>query len=139
MAAINRLLPGEIPTHPDMREFRYLFSDYEVWGTKAGATPLYFTEKFIKEKPDVVSRFVTAMANSIRWQTEHPEEAREITAKRAKLDISQVRPRYFAPDGIIKEDSIQMWIDMLTEFGEIKPGIKPEQIYTNEFNPYYKK
>ncbi len=134
IAGFNRL-PADLKVNPD---FDYLFSDYEPWGTVAGATPLYFTEKFIKEKPDVVKRFVTAMAKTINWQNEHKQEAAAITAKRANIDPAKVKIRYFAPDGIITEETVQIWIDLLTEFGEIKPGIKPGQIYTNEFNAYYK-
>ncbi|MDF2873898.1 MAG: hypothetical protein K0R22_581 [Sporomusa sp.] len=134
VAGFNRL-PAELRVNP---EFDYLFSDYEPWGTVAGATPLYFTEKFIKEKPDVVKRFVTAMAKTINWQNDHKQEAAELTAKRANIDPSKVKIRYFAPDGIMTDETVQVWIDLLTEFGEIKPGIKPGQIYTNEFNPYYK-
>ncbi len=133
IAGFNRL-PADLKVNP---EFDYLFSDYEPWGTIAGATPLYFTEKFIKEKPDVVKRFVAAMAKTINWQNAHPQEAAAITAKRANLEPSKVKIRYFAPDGIIKAETVQVWIELLTEFGEIKPGIKPEQIYTNEFNPNY--
>lgn len=133
VAGFNRL-PADLKVNP---EFDYLFSDYEPWGTVAGATPLYFTEKFIKEKPDVVKRFVTAMAKTINWQNANMQEATEITAKRANIDPAKVKVRYFAPDGIITDETVQVWIDLLTEFEEIKPGIKPEQIYTNEFNPYY--
>lgn len=135
IAGFNRL-PADLRAS---KEFDYLFSDYEPWGDVAGATPLYFTEKFIKEKPDVVRRFVTAMANTINWQNAHMQEAAEITARRANLDPNNVKIRYYAPDGIIKEETVKVWIDLLTEFGEIKPGIKPEQIYTNEFNPSYKR
>ncbi|BBB89519.1 MAG TPA: ABC transporter substrate-binding protein [Methylomusa anaerophila] len=136
VAGFSRQLPAELR---QSKEFNYLFSDFEPWGTKAGGTPLYFTEKFIKEKPDVVRRFVTAMAKTINWQNANMQKATEITAKRANVDPKQIKPRYFAPDGIITEESVTVWIDLLTEFGEIKPGIKPDQIYTNEFNPFAKK
>jgi ABC-type nitrate/sulfonate/bicarbonate transport system substrate-binding protein len=136
IAGFNQLLPADLKASS---EFDYLFSDYEPWGTIAGATPLYFSENFIKEKPDVVKRFVTAMVKTINWQNANKQQAAEITAKRAKLDPKKVKIRYFAPDGIITEDSVTVWIDLLTEFGEIKSGIKPDQIFTNEFNPNLKK
>jgi hypothetical protein len=46
---------------------------------------------------------------------------------------------HYARDGIIKDDSIQLWIDALNYYKEIKPGIRASDIYTNEFNPYAKK
>jgi len=135
IAGFNRL-PADLKKSS---EFDYLFSDFEPWGTIAGGTPLYFSEKFIGEKPDVVKRFVAAMAKTINWQNENKQKATEITAKRANIDPKKVQIRYFAPDGLITDDSVTVWIDLLTEFGEIKSGIKPAQIYTNEFNPNLKK
>ncbi|TWH47555.1 ABC transporter substrate-binding protein [Sporomusa sp. KB1] len=119
----------------DRGEFTVLFSDYDVWGTIGGNTPAYFSEKFIKEKPDVVKRFVAAVAKTNNWCNENPQKAIEITAKRANVDPKTVKPGYYAKDGIILDETVTVWIDLLTDFNEIKPGIKPEQVYTNEFNP----
>ena len=117
-------------------EFRVLFSDYDVWGDIGGGAPAYFSEKFIKEKPDVVRRFVTAMAKIHNWANANPQKAADITAKRANVAQGTVRPVYYAPDAIIKEETVTMWIDLLQRFGEIKDYIRPDQIYTNEFNPH---
>jgi len=118
---------------------RVLFTDYDVWGTVGGATPSYFSENFIKEKPDVVRRYVKAMAKTINWVNANPEQAAEISARRLKVDPGIVRANYYAPDGIIKEDSVQVWIDLLKDYGEITKDIKLEDVYTNEFNPNFKK
>ena len=120
-------------------EFNVMFSDYDVWGTIGGNTPAYFSEKFIKEKPEVVRRFVTAVAKTNNWANANPQKAIEITAKRANVDPKTIKPGYYAKDALILEETITVWIDLLTDFNEIKPGIKPEQIYTNEFNPHAKK
>ncbi|MDR1578021.1 MAG: ABC transporter substrate-binding protein [Deltaproteobacteria bacterium] len=119
-------------------EFDIIFSDYEVWGTEGGATPAYFTEQFIKERPDVVRAFVAAMSETINWSNDnHSQEAIEITARRTNQDPKNLSERYYSPNGIIKAEHAQVWIDLLTEFGEIKPGITVEQVFTNEFNPFY--
>jgi ABC-type nitrate/sulfonate/bicarbonate transport system substrate-binding protein len=137
---LDLIMLHKIPEEIERRgEFKVLFSDYDVWGAIGGATPYYFTEAFIREKPAVVRRFVTALAKTQNWANEHPEQAKEITAKLLKINKQDVNEGYYAQDAIIKEETVSMWIDLLTEFGEIKGGIKPEQIYTNEFNPYYKK
>jgi ABC-type nitrate/sulfonate/bicarbonate transport system substrate-binding protein len=117
---------------------KILFTDYDVWGTVGGNTPSYFSIKFIKEKPDVVRRFVKVIAKTQDWINANPEKAVEITAKWADVDPKLLRANYFAPHGIIKEDSVQVWIDLLERFGEIKPGIKSQNVYTNEFNEFYK-
>lgn len=120
-------------------EFQVVFSDYDVWGTIGGATPAYFSEKFIQEKPDVVKRFVSAVAKTNNWANANPEKALEITAKRANVDPKTIKPGHYAQDALILEDTVTVWINLLTDFNEIKGGIKPEQIYTNEFNPQAKK
>ncbi|MDR1873018.1 MAG: ABC transporter substrate-binding protein [Deltaproteobacteria bacterium] len=119
-------------------EFDVIFSDYDVWGPNGGATPPYFATKFIQEKPEVVKEFVAAVAETINWSNANPYGAREITARGTNYDVNLVNQRYFTPDGIIKPITAEVWIDLLVEFGEIKPGIQLEQIYTNEFNPFNK-
>jgi ABC-type nitrate/sulfonate/bicarbonate transport system substrate-binding protein len=120
-------------------EFAILFSDYDVWGALGGATPLFVTEKFIKERPEVLRNFVAAVVKTLNWANAHPEEAKEITAKGLNMRREEMTEGYYVQNALIKEETISLWIDLLTEFGEIKEGVKPEQIYTNEFNPYYKK
>lgn len=120
-------------------EFTVLFSDFDVWEAIGGATPAYFSENFIKEKPDVVKRFVAAVAKTNNWANANPDKAIEITAKRAKVDPKTIKPGYYAKDAVILEETVTVWIALLTDFNEIKAGIKPEQIYTNEFNPKVKK
>jgi ABC-type nitrate/sulfonate/bicarbonate transport system substrate-binding protein len=118
---------------------RHLFIDYDVWGEVGGATPLYFSNEFIRKKPDVVRRFVGAIAKTNNWINAHLEEARDITSKDFNIPKEKINAMHYAKDGIIKENSVQLWIDALNYYKEIKPGIKTADIYTNDFNPYYKK
>lgn len=113
---------------------RILFTDFDIWGTEGGATPYYFSEKFIKQKPDVVKRFVSVIARTNDWINANPDQAKKITAEKGKVDVSVVRATTLAPHAEIKESTVQVWIDLLEQFKEIKPGVKPEDIYTNEFN-----
>ncbi|MDR1395734.1 MAG: ABC transporter substrate-binding protein [Deltaproteobacteria bacterium] len=119
-------------------EFNIVFSDYDVWGDAGGATPPYFGVKYIQEHPATVRSFTAAIAETLNWANAHPQEAKELTAKRVGMDVNLLAERYFTPDGIIKPKTAQVWIDLLTDFGEIKPGITLPEIYTNEFNPFYK-
>ncbi|MDR1609060.1 MAG: ABC transporter substrate-binding protein [Deltaproteobacteria bacterium] len=119
-------------------EFDIIFSDYEVWGNDGGATPPYFTVQFINERPEVVRRFVTAMADTINWSNANMREAINVTARLTNQDPKNLSERYYSPNGLIKPIHAQVWIDLLTEFGEIKPGLTVDQVFTNEFNPYYK-
>jgi sulfonate transport system substrate-binding protein len=119
---------------------KFLFSDWEAFdGNTGGATPSYFSEKFIKAHPDVVKRFVKAYVRALNWINANEQKALEITVRKAGSKLDLARPTFYAPDGLIKEESITSWINLLVKFDEIKPGVKPEQIYTNEFNPNYQK
>jgi ABC-type nitrate/sulfonate/bicarbonate transport system substrate-binding protein len=111
-----------------------LFTDYDVFGTLGGASPLYFREDFLVKHPDEVRRFVKVMARTYEWINANLYEAREMTAKLGKVDIKQIGKLYFAPGAVIDPATVQIWIDFMTETGEIKPGIKVEDVYTNEFN-----
>ncbi|MDR1085773.1 MAG: ABC transporter substrate-binding protein [Deltaproteobacteria bacterium] len=133
--AMTHKLPEEINRQG---EFTVVFSDYDVWAGDGGATPFYFSTDYIKEHPDVVRAFVAAIAETLNWSNDHPYEAREITARRTNQDVVNVSERYYTPNGIIKPETAIVWIDLLTAFGEIKPGLTAEQIYTNEFNPHYR-
>jgi ABC-type nitrate/sulfonate/bicarbonate transport system substrate-binding protein len=117
---------------------RVLFDDYEVWGTVGGATPFYFREDFIKDNPDAVRGFVNAYGKANNWLNEHHEEGKKIHAKRMGIEPDQVALQWRAENGVIKEDSVQMWIDLLTEYGELTKPITAEQVYTNEFNDFAK-
>lgn len=125
-----------LKTNPDLR---LLFTDYDVWGTIGGNTPGYFSTSFIEKHPDVVRGYVTAIAKTYNWINEHREEAVEIISKEFKVDKEKINLFNYPKDGIIQEDTVQVWIDALNYYKEIKPGIKPSDVYTNEFNPFYKK
>ncbi|MDR1609058.1 MAG: ABC transporter substrate-binding protein [Deltaproteobacteria bacterium] len=119
-------------------EFKIIFSDYDVWGSDGGQTPFYFSTEFIKKEPETVRAFVASIAEIVNWANANPDETRAITAKRTNTSFDYVNERYYSPNAIIRPETAQVWIDLLTSYGEIKPGITLEQIYTNEFNPYYK-
>jgi ABC-type nitrate/sulfonate/bicarbonate transport system substrate-binding protein len=117
---------------------RVLFDDYDVWGNVGGATPFYFREDFIEKNPEAVRRFVSAISKAGDWLNSHQEEAKVLLAKRAGINPNQMVLTYRAPNGIIKEDSVQIWIDLLTEYGELTKPIKASDVYTNEFNEFAK-
>jgi ABC-type nitrate/sulfonate/bicarbonate transport system substrate-binding protein len=132
--AMTHKLPEEIVR---LGEFRVLFSDYDVWGADGGATPFYFSIKYIEEHPEIVRAFVAATTETLNWANANPQGAREITARRTNSDINVVNERYFAPNGLIRPETASVWIELLELFGEIKPGLTIDKIYTNEFNPYF--
>jgi ABC-type nitrate/sulfonate/bicarbonate transport system substrate-binding protein len=117
------------------------YSDYDVWETLGGSTPAYFSEKFIEAHPDEIRRFIKVVAKTENWinaSEENSNRARQITADFYNIAVTEIGKRYFAPDGIIRPETAQVWIDLLEVLGDIPPGIKPEDVFTNEYNAYYK-
>jgi ABC-type nitrate/sulfonate/bicarbonate transport system substrate-binding protein len=109
---------------------------------------LIVSEKFIKEKPELLKRFIDGFVKAADWQRDNPDKARELDIKWTKEAGANPEPflKGFIPPSSIRnhalvEDSdIQWFIDRLVERGELKKDqIKPTDLYTNEFNPYYVK
>ncbi|MDR2422506.1 MAG: ABC transporter substrate-binding protein [Deltaproteobacteria bacterium] len=120
-------------------EFRVLFSDYDIWENRGGGTPFYFHLDFIKAHPEVVRGFAAAMAKTANWASANPRLNREITARRTKTDVNSITERYYAPNAIIKEESVTVWMDLLLEYNELTQEVDLNRVYTNEFNPFYDK
>lgn len=130
----------------------------EVPGTRnfetKGETVLYgigFRNDFIEKHPDTVRRYIRAYDTARRIvYAEFQKDPERV--QRAYADISVEKgsnPRMakyyqatsWTPDfPFIADKDLQWWLDRFTEDGLLKPGqIKPSDIYTNEFNPLYKK
>ena len=110
-----------------------------------------FLEKFIKEHPDEVRRYLRAVDNARRivWEEyqKNPDRVRKAYAEisESKGGNPELAKYYrgvrWSPDNqFIADRDIQFWIEKFTEDGLLKPDqLKPSDIYTNEFNPLYKK
>lgn len=126
-------------------EARVLFSGYDVRGeTAAGGYGV--REDLIKQNPEAVKKFATAIAKAYDWSAENPEDARKVVAEiYKKRGGNPELAKYWKPNrawehGLIKDEDIQWWIDALVSDKIIKEGqIKPSDVYTNEFNSYFKK
>jgi ABC-type nitrate/sulfonate/bicarbonate transport system substrate-binding protein len=122
--------------------------NYEVNGQIATLSGTGFREDFIQAHPDIVRRYVTAVekAKRIIWDAfqKNPARVREVYAEIAQEKGGNPKlAKYYTPVSpdatIIKDSDIQYWIDALVSMGKLKQDqIKPSDIYTNEFNPFYK-
>ncbi|CAG0962080.1 MAG: ABC transporter substrate-binding protein [Candidatus Methanoperedens sp.] len=108
-----------------------------------------FREDFIKKYPEAVKSFITAYEKSLRlvWEEyqKNPDRVKKTVEeiysekganpKLARYYIPTWSPEYpFATDR-----DIQYWLDIFESEGKLKPGqIKPSDIYTYEFNSFYK-
>ncbi|MBM7651384.1 ABC transporter substrate-binding protein [Neobacillus cucumis] len=125
---------------------RKLFSDYDLLGPFTAGSYV-FTDKFIKQNPHTVKKFVEATAKAIEWAQTHSRDEviaryESIIKKRGrKEDTNTVQ--YWKSTGIaekggvIQEKEFKIWVDWLKKNGEFKDGqVKVNDLYTNEFNPY---
>ncbi len=127
---------------------RPLFTDRELHGDFTAGT-LVLHNRFIKDNPHTTRHLVSALARSIEWARNTPPE--EVRARYRKVIEARKRAESAEPiqywkstgvagtGGVIKDAELKIWIDWLVKDGLLKPGeVKPADLYTNEFNPYFK-
>ncbi|HEX6352514.1 ABC transporter substrate-binding protein [Actinophytocola sp.] len=123
---------------------RQVFNDFELLGAFTAGTYV-FTNRFIEQNPGTVRTFVTATAKAIEWTRTTPraeviDRFTEIVTKRKRNEDADTL-KYWKSTGVaqtggrITDDELNLWIDWLSDRGDIKPGqVKAADLYTNEFN-----
>ncbi len=106
--------------------------------------PIFTTEKMIRERPDVVERFVRATLKGYQYAVEHPEEAAQLTLKYdesldIKLQTASMRAYVplidtgDAPLGTMDKAVWQSTHKILLDYGFIASPVDLDKLYTNEF------
>lgn len=133
-------------TFPEGGGARVLFTTYSVYKRYMATSGILFSNKFIKENPEAVRKFVRAYVRALDWSAENPDEARELIKEILKENQQNPELAAYWPGfgtsehGIIGKEDVQYWINKFVEDGTLKEGqVGVDQIYTNEFNPYYKR
>jgi ABC-type nitrate/sulfonate/bicarbonate transport system substrate-binding protein len=110
-----------------------------------------FRNDFIKKHPEAVRNYVRAydVARRILYDEfqKDPGRVRKVHAEIAEAKGGNPRlSRYYEANSwtpkfpFMADKDFQWWIDRFVASGQLKPGqIKPTDIYTNEFNPLFKK
>jgi ABC-type nitrate/sulfonate/bicarbonate transport system substrate-binding protein len=110
-----------------------------------------FRNEFIEKHPETVRNYVRAYDRSRRILYDEfkkdPERVRKVHAEisESKGGNSRLSKYYEATSWtpnfpFIADKDLQWWIDRFVASGQLKPGqVKPSDIYTNEFNPLFKK
>lgn len=125
---------------------RQLVSQFDILPKGTQHCGLIVSEKFIKDKPELLRDFIKGVSKAGDWERENPDKATELSAKLVKDNgvnpepiLKYVTPSDMTEHAAVRDSDIQWFIDRLVERGELKEGqIKPYDVYTNEFNPYYK-
>lgn len=123
---------------------RRIVSNYEIWGRASGNPAYVVSEEFMEKNPDATRRFVTALAKAADYVNANPEEVLQIVIKRnfaVNAEAAKhIKAHRYPEHALISEEQVKLWIDRMVKFGDLKEGqIKSSDIYTNEYNPYYKR
>jgi ABC-type nitrate/sulfonate/bicarbonate transport system substrate-binding protein len=127
---------------------RRLASLYEILGANAagGGFGFIVREDLIKKNPELVKRLVAVYEKTDQWASKNPDEARKLVAQvLQKRNQNPAIAKYWKGPylrnyGLLQDSDIQFWLDWFLREGKIKEGeLKPSDIYTNAFNPYFKK
>ena len=119
-----------------------------VWPSAYGlnfyADTIFTTEKMIKERPDVVRRFVAATLKGWNYAAGNPEEAAKITVKTGdkltyphelammKESIALLKPDA-QPIGSMVAADWQALHNLLLQGGFIKTPVELDKAYTSKF------
>jgi ABC-type nitrate/sulfonate/bicarbonate transport system substrate-binding protein len=134
IAIIHPLSSGRASANT--QDFRLLFSDWDIDGGISGMCPYSLSGKFLRDHPEAVTELTAILAKAAQWNNAHREEARAMMAKRFGFKLEETEMFEFYEDQQIPLPNIQYWIDRLEAEKKITPGqIKPEQVYTNQYNP----
>jgi ABC-type nitrate/sulfonate/bicarbonate transport system substrate-binding protein len=120
-------------------EFDIVFSDWDLAEDKLGDMQFYFTREFTEEHPDVMRRFVTALAKTFNWINENPDEAYE-TYKSVVPNINEdiFSVNKYSEDALIDQAHVDIWLELLGNPGQVqllKNKLTFDDVATNEFNP----
>lgn len=127
---------------------KILTSSWDI-GSKAGNGEIgglavrAFSEDFINKHPDVIKAYIVADLKAQHWINAHYEESLKLEADYLQIPIEDMAGNIYPDQWWVKSDQIQWWIDTAYKnklAGFETPGeIKADDLFTNEFNPYYTK
>lgn len=138
LAVIHPPLNGVLRTDPAVK---VAFSDYDNSGSDGGLAPISASGQFIRQYPAQTREFVGIIGKVANWANAHPDEYRDIVARLTGLPKEQITKYYFTNNLILDRQQTEFWWGLADRVGTLTPeeaALKPEDIATNEFNPYAK-
>lgn len=126
---------------------------YADWGVNTITQGILVHQDFLKERPDLVRRFLKAAGTSWDYAAKNPKEAVQALLKQFPASTFLAQPEQGfrqwdyhrelmhtkrsagkIPGWVARED-VQDTLDLLAEYGGLTPKGKPEDYVTNEFLP----
>jgi len=132
--------------------YRQLFKLSDLSGRRIVRGGTMAREDWIAENPETVRRYVAAIAKAADWANENGAEVVKIGVERGRLDPNLAAWVYtndgkgdfsvlkWATHGLQNKEDIAFWLDLVERQGIVPKGKhKVEDLYTDEFNPYFTK
>jgi NitT/TauT family transport system substrate-binding protein len=133
--------------HKAMGQENVKFMLFADWGVDVYSNALVATEKYIKDNPALIKRFVKASLRGWEFTLKNPEEAIEIMAKHRpeiekpvllanlKLIIDLFRTNRYKQNGIgwVEDKKMADSIKIISQYRDLKVDMKTSDVYTNEF------
>jgi NitT/TauT family transport system substrate-binding protein len=133
--------------HKAMGQENVKFMMFADWGVDVYSNALVATEKYIKDNPALIKRFVKASLRGWEFALKNPEEAIEIMARQRpeidkpvllanlRLIIDLLRTNRYKQNGIgwVDEKKMADSIKIISQYRDLKVNMKTSDLYTNEF------
>lgn len=118
-------------------------------GVSVLSTGVVVNEGFLKERPEVVRKFLAASVKGIEYTRDHPDEAAQIFSKYAsafspslakqEIDLTvpllQTERTKNQPLGCMSLQDFQSTYDLLVRYAKLAPGLDPATFFTNDYLP----
>lgn len=121
---------------------------YEIFGKNIGGAGFGYIvrDDLVSKNPDLARKLVAAWVKTDLWAQKNPDKARQAVASiLKKRNQNPVIAKYWKTPhlrnhGLLNDSDVTYWLDWFVQEGKLKEGeIKPSDIYTNQFNSYYRK
>ena len=133
--------------HKAMGQENVKYMMFADWGVDVYSNALVAAEKYIKDNPGLIRRFVKASLRGWEFTLKNPEEAIEIMAKHRpeidkpvllanlKLIIDLFRTHRYKQNGIgwVDDKKMAESIKVISQYRDLKVDMKTSDLYTNEF------
>jgi len=133
VAIIHPLSSGRATANK--KDFKMLLSDWDIDGGISGMCPYSVNGDFLEKHPKAVTELTEILSKAAKWNNAHPEEARQLMAKRFGFKLEEAEMFEFFEDQIIPVENMQYWFDVFQFEGLLSPKSALENYYTNKYNP----
>jgi ABC-type nitrate/sulfonate/bicarbonate transport system substrate-binding protein len=129
--------------------YRRLFTTGEIAGRVISLGSTIVRDEYMRRHPEVIRRYVTAIANATDWANRNQEDIIHWAIKTGRVNAAHA-PFLYTPNGsgdysqlkwpehgLQNRDDVKFWIDVAEQIGIAPKGkFAPEDIFSDEFSPF---